>query len=133
MNTSLPLTQTPTGARWAGRIVSGLVVAFMLFDLIGKVLVIQPVIDAQTHLGFPVELSQVLGAIEVVCVALYLLPATAPLGALLLTAYLGGATAIHVRIGDPWFFPVLMGVLAWVGLLLRDERARGLLPGRRDR
>lgn len=133
MNTSLPITQTPSGARWAGRIISGLVVAFMLFDLVGKVLVIQPVIDAQTHLGFPVGLSQMLGAIEAVCVALYLFPTTAPLGALLLTAYLGGATAIHVRIGDPWFFPVILGLLAWVGLILRDERARALLPGRRVR
>lgn len=131
MNTSLPLNPSTSVGRWAGRIITGLVVAFMLFDLIGKLLVIQPVIDAQTHLGFPVELSPVLAAIEVVCVALYLFPATAPLGALLLTAYLGGATAIHVRIGDPWFFPVVMGLLAWVGLLLRDERIRVLLPGRR--
>lgn len=131
MNTSLPLNQPPSGARWAGRILSGLVVAFMIFDLVGKLLVIQPVIDAQTHLGFPINLSMTLGLIEIVCLALYLAPPTTLLGALLLTAYLGGATAIHVRIGDPFYFPVLMGVLLWLGLFLRDERFMAFLPARR--
>ncbi len=128
MQTSLPLAKTSNTALWIGRVITGLVVAFLIFDLVGKLLVIQPVIDAQAHLGFPIELSMTLGILELACVAVYLFPATAPLGALLLTAYLGGATAIQVRVGDPFYFPVMMGALVWIGLLLRDERARALLP-----
>lgn len=128
MNSSPAAPRPASTGLWAGRIITALVVAFMIFDLIGKLLVIQPVIDAQTHLGFPVELSTTLGVIEIVCVALYVIPPTTWIGALLLTAYLGGATAIQVRVGDPFYFPVMMGLLLWLGFVLRDSRLRALLP-----
>ena len=102
MTSSLVAPRPSSVSLWVGRVITALVVAFMIFDLIGKLLVIQPVIDAQTHLGFPVELSTTLGVIEIVCVALYVIPPTTWIGALLLTAYLGGATAIQVRVGDPF-------------------------------
>ncbi len=128
MNSSLVAPRPSSTSLWAGRIITALVVAFMIFDLVGKLLVIQPVIDAQTHLGFPVELSMTLGLIEIVCLVLFVIPPTTLIGALLLTAYLGGATAIQVRVGDPFYFPVMMGLLLWLALLLRDSRLRAFLP-----
>lgn len=130
MTSSLVAPRPSSVSLWVGRVITALVVAFMIFDLIGKLLVIQPVIDAQTHLGFPVELSMTLGLIEVVCLVLFVIPPTTHIGALLLTAYLGGATAIQVRVGDAFYFPVLMGLLLWLGLLLRDRRLRAFLPSR---
>ncbi len=128
MNSALVAPRPSSTSLWAGRIITALVVAFMIFDLVGKLLVIQPVIDAQTHLGFPVELSMTLGLIEIVCLVLFVIPPTTLIGALLLTAYLGGATAIQVRVGDPFYFPVMMGLLLWLALLLRDSRLRAFLP-----
>lgn len=128
MNSTHVAPRPSSTGLWAGRIISALVAAFMIFDLVGKLLVIQPVIDAQTHLGFPVELSMTLGLIEIVCLVLYVIPPTTLIGALLLTAYLGGATAIQVRVGDPFYFPVMMGLLLWLGLLLRDSRLRVFFP-----
>lgn len=128
MTPPLVASRPSSTSLWAGRILTALVVAFMIFDLVGKMLVIQPVIDAQTHLGFPVELSMTLGLIEIACLVLYVIPPTTLVGALLLTAYLGGATAIQVRVGDPFYFPVLMGLLLWLGLLLRDPRLHAFLP-----
>lgn len=130
MTSSLVAPRPSSVSLWVGRVITALVVACMIFDLIGKLLVIQPVIDAQTHLGFPVELSMTLGLIEVVCLVLFVIPPTTHIGALLLTAYLGGATAIQVRVGDAFYFPVLMGLLLWLGLLLRDRRLRAFLPSR---
>ncbi len=132
METTLGLPRTSSTQRWAGRILTGLAATFMIMDGVMKLLVIAPVVDAQTHLGFPVELSAAIGALELVCLALHLFPQTSVLGAVLLTGFLGGATAIHVRIGDPFYFPVLMGILLWAGLHLRDERARALFPVRRN-
>ena len=128
MTPPLVASRPSSTSLWAGRILTALVVAFMIFDLVGKMLVIQPVIDAQTHLGFPVELSMTLGLIEIACLVLYVIPPTTLVGALLLTAYLGGATAIQVRVGDPFYFPVMTGLLLWLGLVLRDSRFRALLP-----
>lgn len=70
----------------------------------------------------------VLGIVELACVVIYLIPQTAVLGAILLTAYLGGATATHVRISDAFFIPIIVGMLIWLGLYLRDGRIRELLP-----
>ena len=87
-----------------------------------------PVAEAFTHLGYPPSVSVTLGIIELVCIALYLIPRTAFFGAILLTGYLGGATATNVRVGDPsYFMTVLLGVLAWIGLYLRDDRLRALI------
>lgn len=90
----------------------------------------QPVVEAFTKLGYP-DVMVPLGILLVVCTALYAIPATAVLGAILLTGYLGGAVSTHVRVGDPLFshvlFPVYMGVMLWGGLYLRNARIRGLL------
>jgi hypothetical protein len=82
-------------------------------------------------LGYPAGLLPALAALELLCTAVYLVPSTSVLGAVLLTGYLGGATATHLRIGDPFLVPVVLGVLVWGGLFLRDARIRELLPLRR--
>jgi DoxX-like family len=109
---------------------SGLGVLFMLLDGATHVMAPTPVVEAFHQLGFPLSLAVPLGLIELLCVAVYVFPRTSVLGAVLLTGYLGGAVASHVRIGDPVFpvvFPVLIGVLFWGGLYLRDDRLRRLL------
>lgn len=116
------------GSRWAGRIASAIPVLFLLMDAAMKLVHVQAVTEASARIGFPDHLAGPLGVILLACVALYLVPRTAVLGAVLLTAYLGGAVAIHVRIGDPLFshvlFPVYVAVLLWGGLFLRDPRVR---------
>jgi hypothetical protein len=91
-----------------------------------------PAVEAFGKLGYPVGLAAGIGILLLVCVALYLVPRTSVLGAILLTGYLGGAVASHVRIGDPWFshalFPVYVGLLVWGGLYLHDQRLRALIP-----
>lgn len=83
------------------------------------------------HLGYDASLAIPLGIVEIACTVLYVVPQTAVLGAILLTDYLGGATATHVRIGEPFFGQVLIGVVVWLGLFLRDPRLRALIPLRR--
>jgi hypothetical protein len=119
---------------WVGRIVSGLVVLFLLFDGIAKVLMVTPVLEASARLGIPENAIPGIGILLLACTILYAVPPTSVLGAILLTGYLGGATLTHVRVGDPVFpvaFAVGIGVLAWLGLFLRDDRLRVLLPLRR--
>jgi hypothetical protein len=117
---------------WTGRVLSGLVVAFMLFDSIIKLMPLQVVIDTFRQMGLPENLAFELGVIGLVCAVLYAIPRTAVLGAILLTAMLGGAVASHVRIGSPLFshvlFGVYLGLFAWGGLFLREPRLRALLP-----
>ncbi|RIK30049.1 MAG: hypothetical protein DCC55_37545 [Chloroflexi bacterium] len=135
------VTQTVPGAKpmpkttlWAGRILSALLALFLLFDGVIKVVNIQPVVDASILLGLPVDLAPSLGLLLLACVAVYLIPQTAILGAILLTGYLGGAVAIHARVGGELFslvLPVLLGALLWGGLYLRDEHLRTLIPLRR--
>jgi hypothetical protein len=114
---------------WSGRALSGLIVAFMLFDAVIHIAKPQPVVDAFAQLGYPLRFAVALGAIELICVALYAVPRTAFVGALLLTGYLGGAVATQLRIeaGFPTFFPVILAALLWAGLALRDVRIRALL------
>src|SRR5205085_7096326 len=103
---------------------------FLLFDATIKLLDLSVVRDATTQLGFPGNLTPEIAIVLLACLALYLLPRTAPLGAVLLTGYLGGAVAAQIRVGNPLFsnvlFPVYVGVLLWAGLLLRDARLRAL-------
>ena len=119
---------------WAGRIMSGLVIAFLAVDVVIKFVkpAPAPVVETCAHLGLPLSLAPVLGMILLVSTALYVIPNTSVLGALLLTGYLGGAVATHLRVGDPLFshvlFPTYLGVLLWGGLYLRDERLRALIP-----
>ncbi len=118
---------------WIGRGLSGLVVAFMLFDGIGKIAVEQHVVKAMGELGWPPGQTAALGVLILVCTAVYAIPRTSVLGAILLTGFLGGATAAKVRIEDAsLFFSVFMGVLAWAGLYLRNDRLRALVPVERN-
>ncbi|MBR0713066.1 DoxX family protein [Bradyrhizobium liaoningense] len=120
--------------RVAGYVMSGLVIAFMLFDAGMKLVPLHVVIQATAELGYPPspELARALGMVALVCTALYAFPRTAVLGAILLTAYMGGTVAAHLRIGNPLFthmlFGVYLAVLAWGGLYLRDTRIAALLP-----
>jgi hypothetical protein len=119
-------------ALWAGRAISALVVAFMLFDAGLHLFKPAPVVAAFAQLGFPLGLSVALGIIELACVVLYVVPRTAVLGAILLTGYLGGAIAIQMRVGNPLFgetlFPLYVGILVWGGLFLRDQRLGKAIP-----
>jgi hypothetical protein len=129
--------QTPpsNGKLWAGRILSGLAVLFMLFDTVIHFLQPKPVVDGFAQLGFPLSVARPLSVIELLCVILYVIPRTSSLGAILLTGYLGGAVAVQVRIGAPLvsttLFPIYIALLLWGGLYLRDERVRALIPVRR--
>jgi hypothetical protein len=117
---------------WIGRAISSLVVMFMFFDGLMKVLVERHVVEAMTRLEWPVAQSVPLGLLILAITALYAAPRTAVLGAVLLTGFLGGATAVHVRLEEgAALFSVMMGVLAWAGLFLREERLRELLPMRK--
>src|SRR5215510_5559084 len=112
---------------WAGRIISALPVLFLLID--GAMKLVKPalVVEATVKLGYPESVIIGLGIVLLACTIIYVIPRTSVLGAILLTGYLGGAIASHVRAGDPWFpvlFPVIVGVLLWGGLYLRDARLR---------
>jgi hypothetical protein len=122
-----PLTAPSRAQLWTGRVLGGLVIAFFLFDAIAKLLQLAPVIEATGRLGYPVEVIRPLGALLALCAILYAIPRTQVLGALLSTAYLGGATASHVRLGQPFWFPIAMGVVLWAALCLRHPRVRALL------
>ena len=116
---------------WAGRIISALAILFLLFDAIGKLMKVAPVLEASARLGLPANLIVGIGSLLLACVVVYAIPCTSILGAILLTGYLGGAVAIQVRVGDPLFetlFPVIFGVLVWAGIYLRDDRLRTLIP-----
>jgi len=112
---------------WAGRATSAAAVLFLLFDAAIKLMVIPPVVESFTRLGFPVDLSRGIGTLELACLIVYLIPRTAIPGAILLTGFLGGAVVTHVRVGDPLLshvlFPVYVGTLVWGGLLLRGRLA----------
>ena len=120
---------TRTGV-WAGRVLSTLAAVFMVFDGVIHVLKPAPVVQAFAQLGYPLSASVGIGVLELVFTALYVIPRTAALGAVLLTAYLGGAVATQLRAGSGWFetiFPVIIGAIVWAGLALRDARVRALV------
>ena len=118
----------------AGRTISTLAVLFLLFDGVTKVLKVAPVMEACAQLGIPESVVPGIGIVLLICTVVYVIPRTSVLGAILLTGFLGGATATHVRAGGPVFpvvFAVVFGVLVWLGLFLRDDRLRTLIPLRR--
>jgi hypothetical protein len=121
-------------ASWTGRVLSGIAVLFLLFDGAIKLVPIQPVTDSLRELGYPASdsFARFLGVLTLLCIALYAWPRTAVLGAVLLTGIMGGAIASHLRLGDPLFshtlFGVYLGLFFWVGLWLRDERVRRIMP-----
>ena len=138
-----PATQTVTETTpisktslWAGRVISALIVVFLIFDGVTKVIKVSQVMEAFARLGYPARLAPVIGVILLVCVAVYVVPRTSILGAILLTGYLGGATEVNLRAENPLFetlFPVIFGVLVWLGLYLRDRQLRGFIPWRRPK
>ena len=117
---------------WGGRLMSGLAVAFLVFDAAMKFTRIAPVVEASGQLGIPLAVNPAIGILLLAFLALYVIPRTAVLGAILLTGYLGGAVALHVRVGNPLLshvlFPIYVGALIWGGLFLRDVRLRALIP-----
>jgi hypothetical protein len=121
-------------ARLLGRVLSGLVILFMLFDGAIKLVPWPIVTETMDRMGYgsSESLARSLGAITLVCTVLYAIPPTSILGAILLTGYLGGAMASHVRIGSPLFSHILfgfyLGVMVWGGLWLRDRKLRALMP-----
>jgi hypothetical protein len=113
---------------WAGRVLSAL--AVLLFIVLGVFGLLNQAAALQgfKHYGYPDNDLVAITIAEVACVILYAIPRTSVLGAILVTGYLGGATATHVRVGEPFFFPIIVGIVVWLGLFLRDEKLRALLP-----
>ncbi|MDX8500466.1 DoxX family protein [Mesorhizobium sp. VK4C] len=122
------------GALWTGRALSAIVVLFMIFDGVIKLPPLSIVTETMAELGWPADpnIARLIGIIGLILIVLYALPRTSVLGAILLTAYMGGAISTHVRIGNPLFshtlFGVYLGVILWGGLYLRDARVRALIP-----
>lgn len=127
----------PKWTHWTGWGMTGLMIAFLLFDGISKVMLAGFAVEATTKIGYPLDVIRPLGFIGLACTVLYAIPRTSIMGAILLTGYLGGAIASKVRIEDPTFSSVLFGIyfgfLVWGGLYLRDERLRALIPLSRAR
>ncbi|ULA64567.1 MAG: DoxX family protein [Nitrospira sp.] len=126
------MTDTPLfdskKTRWAGYIMGAIPVLLLLMSGVMKVLSPPFIAEGFVHMGYAESLTLGIGIVELLCVVLYLIPQTSVLGAILLTGYLGGATATHVRIGEPFHMAVLLGVLLWGSLYLRDARLRTLIP-----
>ncbi len=121
------------GRLWTGRIISAVVVLFLLFDSITKVMKVRAVIEASAQLGYPANTIFTIGIILLVCAVFYIIPQTAVLGAILLTGYLGGAIAANLRIGSAMFntfFPIVFAALTWTGIFLRESRLGALIPFR---
>jgi len=133
MQSAAEAAPVSNGRLWAGRIISALAVLFLIFDAVTKLMKVGPVMQTFARLGYPQGLATVIGTILLVCVAIYAIPLTSILGAVLLTGYLGGAVDANLRAGDPLFetiFPILFGILVWAGVFLRDNRLRALIPVR---
>jgi hypothetical protein len=130
--TSRPVTAPSKAAWWTGWVISGLVilwigVAGLIFALTQRAMVE----ENMAKYGYVGQTVLAIQVVATICVILYAIPRTAVLGAILLTGYLGGAVSTHVRFGDAWFFPIIFGVLVWLGLYLRDPRLRALVPFRK--
>jgi len=120
---------------WSGRIISGFMTAFLIFDGVIHLMKPVPVVEAFAKLNFPLRFAVLLEIVKLFCVLLYVMPSASILGAILLAGYLGGAVAIQLPTGNPFFgqiiFPVLTSVFLWAGIYLRDEKLRALIPFRR--
>ena len=121
----------PTRTRLAGRALTAIAVLFLTFDVVMKFVAPREVVEGTVQLGYQPHHIPIIGAIAAVCLVLYVIPRTAPLGAILWTGYLGGAIATHLRLDNPLFshilFPTYVAALLWGGLYLRDARVRALL------
>jgi DoxX-like family len=134
MQTLVETNQASNAALWIGRVMSGLVIAFMLLDGAVKLVPLDVVVTTSEQMGIPGSLARTLGILGLISTLLYAIPRTSIIGAILLTGYLGGAIASHLRLGDPIFthtlFGLYLGLLVWGGLYLRDDRLRALIPWR---
>jgi hypothetical protein len=119
------------GARWTSYVLSALPVLALGMSGVMKIMKPAPVLKGFADSGFSEAALNPLGVLEIACAVLYLIPSTAVLGAILVTGYMGGAVAVCYRVGQPWWPGVLVGVLAWGGLFLRDNRVRALIPLRK--
>jgi hypothetical protein len=116
---------------WTGRVISAIPVLLMVFSAVMKLIKAAPVVQGMPRFGYPESLIVIIGVLELLSCIIYLIPSTAVLGAILMTGYLGGATATNVRVGDPsYIMTVLLGVFVWGGLFFRDARVRALIPFR---
>jgi hypothetical protein len=123
---------TPRSMLWTGRILSALIVLFMLFDGVAKLAKVPQVVEGTVKYGYPESSIRWMGLAAVVGATLYAVPQSAVLGAIVLTAYFGGAVATHVRAAESSFwFAVGFGVITWLGIYLRDARLRQLVPLRK--
>ena len=112
---------------WTGRVLTGLIASFLLLDAVGKLIPIQAALEGTRELGYSANVLRPLGVVLALSTSLHLVPRTELVGALLLTAYLGGATATHVRTGTPFWFAVAMGMLLWIAYYLRSPALRAFL------
>jgi hypothetical protein len=131
METTAQAAPASKGMLWTGYIISGLVVLFMIFDGVTKVIKVPQVIQASAKLGYNASAIVGIGATLLCCTALYVIPRTSIFGAILLTGYLGGAVDANVHRGTALFnisFPIIFGVLVWLGIYFRDQRLRALVP-----
>jgi hypothetical protein len=129
MSSLAPAVTTSKGMLWTGRIISGLIVAFLLFMTAFGFLKPEMSKQGMRDMGYPESVGMPITIAFLVCIVLYAIPRTSVLGAIMLTGYFGGAIATHVRVNDPKFVvPLLFGMLTWLGLYLRDARLRALLP-----
>ena len=134
MSSTVAQQSVSKAALWIGRGMSILIVFFLLLDGVMKLFKPAPVVEATEKLGYQQSVIIPLGIVLIACTVLYIIPQSAVLGAILLTGYLGGAVASHLRAGDDWFpilFPVAFGLLVWGGLYLRDPRIRAIVPMRK--
>jgi DoxX-like family len=113
---------------WVGRVISVLASLPFLMSAFLKLKGGDQVLQGLSHLGLPESLIKPLAILEITCVVIYLIPPTAVLGAILLTGYIGGAICTHLRVGDPFIAQTVLGILVWLGLYLRENRLRGLIP-----
>ena len=128
METAAQPAKDSKGMLWTGRVLSVLPALLLLLSGAMKLTKMAAVIQGFVHGGLAESLIVPIGILEISCAVVYLIPQTAVLGAILMCAYLGGATVTNLRVGDPWWPPILAGVLVWAGLFLRDRRVRSLLP-----
>ena len=117
---------------WTGRVLSTLPVLLLIMSATMKLMMAKEAVEGLKKFGYPDGVLFPLGIVEIICTALYAIPQTSVLGAILLTGYLGGATATHLRVSDPFIPPVVIGVVLWLGLFLRDARIRALIPFKRS-
>ena len=113
---------------WVGRVISVLASLVFLLSAFLKLKDGREVMEGFAHLGLPESMLMPLTILEISCVVIYLIPATSVLGAILLTGYVGGTICTHWRVGDPFYFQIVLGVLVWLGLYLRENRLKGLIP-----